>query len=77
MERRPAGEAAQQTATLLRLCLQLRDAATDADRQDVVARVDEVMSLIAGERIAAGPEDRKAGAGVAETVQRILNGLGY
>ena len=75
MER--SGEAAEQTATLLRLSMQLRDAAADADRQDVIAKVDQLMSLIAGERISAGAGSQKTGPGVAETVQRILNGLGY
>jgi hypothetical protein len=77
MAHQESGEAAQQTATLLRLSMQLRDAAADADRQDVIAKVDELLSLIAGERISAGAGSQKASPGVAENVQRILNGLGF
>lgn len=77
MERQRSGEAAQQTATLLRLSLQLRDAAAAAERPDVIGKVDELLSLIAGEGIEAGAESQKASPGVAETVQRILNGLGH
>ncbi|GAA4609870.1 hypothetical protein BJY16_007549 [Actinoplanes octamycinicus] len=77
MDHQRSGEAARQTAALLRLALQLRDVAADADRRDVVAKVDELMGLIAGESIAAGAGSEKAGSGVTEAVQRILNGLGF
>jgi hypothetical protein len=77
MDDQQSGELGEQTAEMLRLSLQLRTAAADADRQDVVAEVDELMRLIAGERNLAGAGSRKAGSGVADTVQRILNGLGY
>ncbi|MGX6600549.1 hypothetical protein ACWKSP_00210 [Micromonosporaceae bacterium Da 78-11] len=77
MEHHRSSAAAEQTAALLRLSLQLRDAAADADRQDVVAKVDDLMSLIAGERIPVDGGSPKTGPGAAETVQRILNGLGY
>ena len=77
MEDQRSAEAAQQTATLLRLSLQVRDAAADAGRQDVITKVDELLTVIAGERISAGAESQNAGPGVAENVQRILNGLGF
>ena len=76
MDRQLSGAAAEHTATLLRLALQLREAAADADRPDVVAEVDELLGLLAGEKISAGPGAGNAGPGVAETVPRILNGLG-
>ena len=77
MEQQLPGGAAEQTATLLRLSLQLRDAAADADRQDVITKVDELMSLIAGEKVSDGAASGSSGPGVAENVQRILNGLGF
>lgn len=76
MEHQRPEEIGEQTATLLALSLQLRSAAADADRQDVVRRVDELMRLIAGEKALADAGARKSNTGVAETVQRILNGLG-
>jgi predicted short-subunit dehydrogenase-like oxidoreductase (DUF2520 family) len=74
MEHQRSGE---HTATLLKLALQLRAAAADADRQDVIVKVDELMRLIAGEGVSAGTESQKSSSGTAETVQRILNGLGH
>ncbi|MET0422437.1 MAG: hypothetical protein ABW046_01085 [Actinoplanes sp.] len=68
-------DVSEQTATMLQLGLQLRAAAADADRPDVVAEVDGLLKLIAGEKVLAGPA--KSNGGVAETVQRILNGLGF
>ncbi|TQS43070.1 hypothetical protein [Cryptosporangium phraense] len=67
------------TAGLLRLSLELRSAAAEAGRADVVAGVDELMTLIGGDEVPTGgaSSSPKRGAGVAETVQRILNGLGY
>ncbi len=67
----------EQTATLLRLSLHLRAAAADADRQDVAEEVDRLMRLIAGDKILVGTGAQKNSVGVAETVQRILNGLGF
>jgi predicted short-subunit dehydrogenase-like oxidoreductase (DUF2520 family) len=72
-----SGEPGEHIATLLSLSLRLRAAAADADRPDVIAKVDELMSLIAGERDPAGAVTGRTGPGAAETVQRILNGLGY
>ena len=77
MEHQRSAELGAQTAALLRLSLQLRTAAADADRPDVVAKVDDLMSLIAGEKALAGAGSQKSRPGVAEAVQRILNGLGY
>ena len=67
----------EKTAALLKLGLQLRTAAADADRPDVVEEADKLLRLIAGEQVLAGAEPQKNSAGVAETVQRILNGLGF
>ena len=62
---------------MLRLTLHLRDAAADADRQDVITKVDELMSLIAGEEVSPVAGPKNSGPGVTENVQRILNGLGF
>jgi hypothetical protein len=59
------------TATLLRLAAQLRRAATDADRPDVVARVDDLVVLIAGDD---APTSRD---GKAASVLKFLDGLGF
>jgi hypothetical protein len=67
----------EKTAALLKLGLQLRTAAADADRPDVVEEADRLLRLIAGEQVLAGAEPQKNNTGVAETVQRILNGLGF
>jgi hypothetical protein len=64
-----SGDADARTTTLLRLAAQLRQAAVDLDRDDVVTRVDELIVLIAGGRDSA---DGKAGA-----VIRFLDGLGF
>ncbi|WP_344650710.1 hypothetical protein [Cryptosporangium japonicum] len=61
------------SARLLKLSLELRTAAVDAGRPDVAAEVDSLMTLIAGEQNLA-PTSK---SGVADAVQRILNGLGY
>ncbi|MFG1922789.1 hypothetical protein [Cryptosporangium sp. NPDC048952] len=66
-----------QSARLLQLSLELRAAAVDADRPDVTAKVDDLMRLIVGEKELAAARPPKGKSGVAETVQRILNGLGY
>ncbi len=70
-------ERGEQTSALLKISSQLRAAAADAGRQDVVEEVDALMKLIAGEKILAGNGPQKSTVGVAETVQRILNGLGF
>lgn len=77
MENQRSGGSGEQVATLLELSLRLRAAAADADRQDVVAKVDELMSLIAGEPVTVGAGPGKSSPGVGETVQRIMNGLGF
>ncbi|WIM92663.1 hypothetical protein ACTOB_004616 [Actinoplanes oblitus] len=66
----------EHTATLLKLSLQLRAAAADADRQDVIEHVDALMRLIAGDHILAADGPAKSTGGTAETIHRILNGLG-
>jgi hypothetical protein len=61
-------------AALLVLARDLRTAAVIAGRADVVAKVDEVILLIAGkEEPAAGERDSDK----ANTVIRILDGLGF
>ena len=55
---------------LLALAARLRRAADDAGRADVVAKVDEVIALIAGERVAGG--DRRAAS-----IMQFLDGLGF
>lgn len=77
MEHQRSAGVSEQTAALLRLALQLRAAAADADRQDVVDEVDGLLRLIAGDNVLAGAGPRKNSVGVAETVQRIVNGLGF
>ena len=65
----------EQDLALLTLAKRLRDAAAEAGRDDVVARTDEVILLLAGraehDGTARGRND------TAEVVQRILNGLGF
>lgn len=56
---------------LLRLAAQLRRAADDAGRADVVAKVDEIVVLVAGDPGPAG------GRGRAAAVIRFLDGLGF
>lgn len=60
----------QETVALLRLARQLRLAAAGADRPDVVAKVDEVLVLI------ADGSTGKAGEGRANALIRFLDGLG-
>jgi hypothetical protein len=72
-----SGGPGERTTALLGLAAQLRATAADADRPDVVAKVDEVMLLIVGEGGAADNGAGKAGPGKADTVLRLLNGLGY
>ncbi|BAL89838.1 hypothetical protein AMIS_46180 [Actinoplanes missouriensis 431] len=57
---------------LLRRAAELRQAAAAAGRDDVVTKVDEVVLLIAGDRVAQQQNESKA-----NTVLRILNGLGF
>jgi hypothetical protein len=69
---KPSGNA-DETATVLRLAVQLRQAAADLGRADLVARIDEVIGLIGadGDTPEAG-KDEKAGA-----VIKFLDGLGF
>jgi hypothetical protein len=59
---------------LLILARDLRTAAVTAGRPDVVAKVDEVILLIAGRDDPAGTE---RDSDKANTVVRILDGLGF
>jgi hypothetical protein len=60
---------------LLTIAKQFRDAASDAGRPDVVAKIDEAIILLAGTDQAAakagGTDDR------TNVVLRILDGLGF
>jgi hypothetical protein len=62
---------------LLSLAGRLRAAAVDADRPDVVAKVDDVILLIAGENRENGEGGEGAGTSKADAVLRLLNGLGF
>ena len=63
----------EETAALLRLAKQLREAAAQAGRADVVDRTDDLVLLIAD-----GPATpHEQGPGKSDTVVRILNGLGF
>jgi len=64
----------EETAALLRLAKQLREAAARAGRDDVVDRTDDLVLLIADG--SASPEEKR-GPGKSDTVVRILNGLGF
>nr|WP_221377360.1 hypothetical protein [Actinoplanes polyasparticus] len=55
---------------LLTLARQLREAAADAGRADVVAKVDDVILLLAG-------TEPQAGESKSNVVLRILDGLGF
>jgi hypothetical protein len=57
---------------LLKLARQLREAAADAGRADVVAKVDEAIVLIAGAEAEA-----RDGTDRGNLVIRILDGLGF
>jgi hypothetical protein len=59
---------------LMALAKQLRDGASSAGRPDVVAKVDEVILLLAGTDAAAARRD--GGADKTNVVLRILDGFG-
>ena len=59
---------------LMALAKQLRDGASGADRADVVAKVDEVILLLAGTDASAGKLD--GGNDKTNVVLRILDGFG-
>jgi hypothetical protein len=65
---------AEDNRDLLALAKQLRDAASEADRPDVVAKIDEVILLLAGSSDSAGAPER--GEDKTNVVLRILDGLG-
>jgi hypothetical protein len=56
------------------LAKQLRDRALGADRPDVVAKVDEVILLLAGTEAPTGKRDGSADK--TNVVLRILDGFG-
>jgi len=62
---------------MLTLAGHLRASAESADRPDVVAQVDEVILLIAGEDDEPEEAAKKPGPSKTEAVLRILNGLGF
>ncbi|MEU8242543.1 hypothetical protein AB0C07_30185 [Actinoplanes missouriensis] len=66
------GDGEVDRGTLLRLAGELRRAAGAAGRDDVVDKVDEVVLLIAGDRVAQRQNESKT-----NTVLRILDGLGF
>jgi hypothetical protein len=70
---RESGAVDDETATLLRLAAQLRRAAADIGRPDVVTKVDEVIVLLAADR---GSLPETGGGGRAGAVIRFLDGLG-
>jgi hypothetical protein len=59
-------------APLVRIAAQLRRAAADADRPDVVAKADEIIVLLAGDRAT-----RADGEGKAAAIIKFLDGLGF
>ena len=63
------------------LARDLRDAAVNAERPDVAAKAEEAIALLTGpDGAAGGPGDAAAGregGGSANTVVRILDGLGF
>ncbi len=59
---------------LMALAKQLRDGASGAGRPDVVAKVDEVILLLAGTDAGAGKRD--ASSDKTNVVLRILDGFG-
>jgi hypothetical protein len=62
----------QADRALLAIAKQLRDAALDAGRDDVVAKADEAIILL------AGADQKVRGAGDrTNVVLRILDGLGF
>ncbi len=61
-------------AALLMLARDLRAAAVTAGRPDVVAKVEEVILVIAGQD---GPAPAERDSDKANTVVRILDGLGF
>ena len=65
-------EAGQQSHALLALAKQFRDAAVQAGRDDVVAKIDDTILLL------APPSERPRSSGdKANVVLRILDGLGF
>nr|WP_296073160.1 hypothetical protein [uncultured Actinoplanes sp.] len=62
-----------QERALLALAKQFRDAASDAGRPDVVAKIDDAILLLAGPPDADG----ERGNDRSNLVLRILDGLGF
>jgi hypothetical protein len=74
-QERPARNADQDSLALLAAAKQFRDAASNAGRPDVVAKIDEAILLLAATGFSAGKphgsDDR------TNVVLRILDGLGF
>jgi hypothetical protein len=65
-------------AQLLTLAVQLREAATRADRLDVAAKADEVIALVAdANNLVDGGSQSKGSDDKGNAVVRILDGLGF
>jgi hypothetical protein len=69
----PSGAADDETQTLVRMAARLRQAAADAGRADVVAKVDEVIGLLAGDSPSGDGGPHKS----ASSVIKFLDGLGF
>ena len=65
----------QESLALLAAAKRFRDAASSADRPDVVAHIDAAILLLAGTRDSAS--GRMSSDDKANIVLRILNGLGF
>ena len=64
-------------AALLMLARELRDAAVNAGRPDVAAKAEEAIALITGPLDAAAGGRAARDGDKANTVVRILDGLGF
>lgn len=73
-EERDGDGADRDNRAILAIAKQFRDAASDAGRPDVVAKIDEAIILLAGTERAAG---KAGGTDRTNVVLRILDGLGF
>jgi hypothetical protein len=65
----------QEGLALLAIAKQFRDAASNAGRRDVVAKIDEAILLLAGTRDVAS--ERDGSDDKTNVAMRILDGLGF
>jgi hypothetical protein len=70
VERPEPADVQRETARMLALARQLREAATRSGRPDVVAEVDGLIALVAGDGQRPGGDDK------GNAVLKILDGLG-